>query len=256
MTLDLRISVVIPTYRRINQTILAVQSVLAQTLPAFEIVIVQDEISSTLGDVLRRENLLDLVTLIQIEHTGIPGKVRNIGINNSKGDWISFLDSDDLWLPDKLKQQSIYINRLDLDCISASKDRSLFKSEELFFDVRLSRLLKSNFVVNSTVLVKKVKLMEIGGIPEDRSLVGVEDYAAWLRLCGKVKWMHYQEDLVIYEDSGKDRLSFELRKSVLNSYVAIFSFAEWQINNGKSIILFRFLLKLLKLSLFTLKKSN
>jgi hypothetical protein len=106
------------------------------------------------------------------------------------------------------------------------------------------------------VLVKKVKLMEIGGIPEDRSLVGVEDYAAWLRLCSKVKWMHYQEDLVIYEDSGKDRLSFELRKSVLNSYVAIFSFAEWQINNGKSIILFRFLLKLLKLSLFTLKKSN
>jgi hypothetical protein len=142
-----------------------------------------------------------------------------------------------------------------LDCISASNDRSLFKKEQSFFDVKLSGLLKSNFVVNSSVLVKRDKLMEIGGIPEDRSLVGVEDYAAWLRLCNKVKWVHYLEDLVVYEDSRKDRLSFELRKSLLNSYFAIISFAEWQISNGKRIVLFRFVLKLLKLSLLTFRKK-
>lgn len=256
MTLELRISVVIPTFRRVNQTVVAVKSVLDQTVSVFEIVIVQDEISSTLSDELRKEDLLDSVKLIQIEHTGIPGKVRNVGIENSSGDWIGFLDSDDLWLPDKLKQQTIYIKNLNLDCISASNDRSLFKKERSFFDVRLRGLLKSNFVVNSSVLVKRDKLVEIGGIPEDRSLVGVEDYAAWLRLCNKVKWVHYLEDLVVYEDSGNDRLSFELRKSLLNSYFAIISFAEWRMSNGKRIILFRLVLKLLTLSLITFRKSD
>ena len=256
MTLDLRISVVIPTFRRVNQTVLAVKSVLNQTVSVFEIVIVQDEISSTLLDELRKENLLDSVNLIQIEHTGIPGKVRNVGIDNSSGDWIAFLDSDDAWLPDKLKQQSIFIKKFNLDCISASNDRSLFKKDKSFFDVMLSGLLKSNFVVNSSVLVKRETLMEIGRIPEDRSLVGVEDYAAWLRLCNKVKWVHYLEDFVVYEDSGKDRLSFELRKSLLNSYFAIISFAEWQISNGRRIILFRLVLKLLKLSLISFRKRN
>jgi glycosyltransferase involved in cell wall biosynthesis len=252
--MELRISVVIPTYRRVNQTIHAVKSVLGQTEPVFEIVIVQDEISSALSDELKKEHLLESVKLIQIDHTGIPAKVRNVGIDNSSGDWIGFLDSDDTWLPDKLKQQSAFIKKLNLDCVSTSNVPSLFKKEKSFFEVRLSGLLKSNFVINSSVLVKRDKLMEIGGIPENQSLVGVEDYAAWLRLCNKVKWVHFLGDLVVYEDSEKDRLSFELRKSLFNSYFAIISLAEWRIDSGKKIILFRLMLKLLKLSLLTIRR--
>jgi glycosyltransferase involved in cell wall biosynthesis len=249
MSDNLLISVVIPTYRRTEQTLQAVRSVLNQTIPAFEIIVVQDEISPALCQALQNENLWDSVKFIQIEHSGLPAKVRNIGIKQSAGNWIGFLDSDDIWFPNKLEKQISFIKSMNLDCVSASSPPANSSGDVKKIKVTLKRLLKGNFVVNSSVLAKKDALLRIGGIPEERNLVGVEDYAAWLRLCSSVNWMHFEDDLLRYEDTGHDRLSQELQNSLLNGYFAILSYSEWLISRGKRVIWARVFLRAMKYSL-------
>ena len=249
MSQELLISVVIPTYRRIDQTLVAVRSVLDQSCAAFEIIVVQDEISTGLRSALEKENLIAFVKFIEIEHSGLPAKVRNVGINHSSGNWIGFLDSDDVWFPEKLERQIGHIKSLNLDCVSASSPRVASSSDVKSIKVTLKRLLKSNFVVNSSVLVRKEVLLNIGGIPEEKNLVGVEDYAAWLRLSSKVRWMHFEENLLKYDDNGLDRLSNELQKSYFNSYYAILSYANWFVPQGKRLLFTRICLRFIKLAL-------
>jgi glycosyltransferase involved in cell wall biosynthesis len=246
---DLLVSVVIPTYRRIDQTIEAVKSVVNQTVAAFEIIVVQDEISSALSEALQNQNLLSFVEVIQIEHSGLPARVRNIGISHSRGNWIGFLDSDDVWFPEKLEKQTGYIKSLNLDCVSASSPPLDSSGETKGVRVTLKRLLKSNFVVNSSVLVKKDALLNIGGIPEERNLVGVEDYAAWLRLCTSITWFHFDEDILAYENLATDRLSVDLQKSLLNHYFAILAYVEWLLSKGNKLLVTRFLLKLIRFAI-------
>ena len=249
MSEDLLVSVVIPTYRRIDQTIEAVKSVVNQTVAAFEIIVVQDEISPALSEALQNQNLLSFVKVIQIEHSGLPARVRNIGISQSRGNWIGFLDSDDVWFPEKLEKQTRSIKSLNLDCVSASSPHADSFRDTKEVKVTLRRLLKSNFVVNSSVLVKKDELLKIGGIPEERNLVGVEDYAAWLRLSSNVRWIHFKENLLSYDDTGVDRLSHEMQKSRFNSYYAILSYSEWLVSRGQRVTLARVFLKAMKYSL-------
>lgn len=101
---DICISVIIPTFNRKAALKAALQSVLEQDAPPFEIIVVDD--FSTDGTVE-----LDLLSLDQrirlIRHSENKGgsATRNTGITNAKGNWLAFLDSDDVWLPHRLKHQ-------------------------------------------------------------------------------------------------------------------------------------------------------
>ena len=256
MTEGLLISVVIPTYRRIDQTIEAVKSVVNQSIPVFEIIVVQDEISPALSEALQNQNLLTFVKIIEIEHSGLPAKVRNVGISRSKGNWIGFLDSDDVWFPEKLEKQVGYIKNFKLDCVSSSSPRAISSVDPKGIRVTLKRLLKNNFIVNSSVLVKKDALIRIGGIPEARNLVGVEDYAAWLRLCTSINWLHFEEDVLAYENLAEDRLSFDLQKSPFNQYFAILAYVEWLLSKGNKLLVTRFTLKLVRFAILADKRRD
>lgn len=100
------ISVVIPTYnasRFINQTI---DSVIAQTFKDYEIIVVDDGSSDSTEEIVKSYG--DKVRYIYQDNAG-DGPARNTGIKAAKGEWIAFLDHDDQWLPDKLQQQSEFI---------------------------------------------------------------------------------------------------------------------------------------------------
>ena len=256
MNQEFLISVVIPTYRRIDQTVEAVRSVINQTFVPFEIIVVQDEISPLLSEALQSQNLLSFVKVFQMEHSGLPAKVRNLGIRHSGGNWIGFLDSDDVWFPEKLEKQIDYIKSLNLDCVSASSPKVKSTGDSKKFKVTLKRLLKCNFVVNSSVLVKKDELLRIDGIPEERNLVGVEDYAAWLRLCTSVNWFHFEEDILAYENLAEDRLSVDLQKSTLNRYFAILAYVEWLMSKGNKLLVTRFLLRFMPFTILAGKRRN
>lgn len=98
-----RISAVIPTYNRENTIKRCLDSILNQTYPIFEIIVVDDGSTDKTVDIIEKE-YAGRVTVFRQKNKGAQA-ARNAGIRMAKGDYIAFLDSDDEWLPDKLKLQ-------------------------------------------------------------------------------------------------------------------------------------------------------
>jgi len=98
------VSIIIPTYNRWPVVQAAVNSCLNQTHKNLEVIVVDDgSTDQTIHELKAVAD--DRLRLIERPHTGIIGKIRNIGLRESKGDWLAFLDSDDLWDPTKLTKQ-------------------------------------------------------------------------------------------------------------------------------------------------------
>jgi glycosyltransferase involved in cell wall biosynthesis len=189
-----RISVVIPAYNSeafVAKTIATVQQ---QTVPVFEIIVVDDgskdrtsEVAAACGNdvrVLRQAN-------------GGPAAARNHGIREAKGDWIALLDADDLWLPNKIERQLACLT----DGVSLVHTYCVFdETGPLTPDnVSFDQLWERNTLGTSTVLLKKSAWADVGGFDEDRSIMAVEDYNLWLRLLHKGhKFLTVRERLVDY----------------------------------------------------------
>jgi glycosyltransferase involved in cell wall biosynthesis len=103
------VSVVIPVYNRFERLKYAVESVLAQTLPVSEVILVDDGSIDNTSELLPRyiaqnQAWRDRVSYIHQENQG-PNVARNQGIRLAKGEWLAFNDNDDIWLPQKLEWQ-------------------------------------------------------------------------------------------------------------------------------------------------------
>ena len=103
------ISVVVPTFNRARQVQSALRSVLAQTYPEFEVIIVDDGSTDGTGEALqeliRRRSPGDRQVRYFFQPNQGQSAARNKGIDDARGEWIAFLDSDDVWLPGKLDGQ-------------------------------------------------------------------------------------------------------------------------------------------------------
>ena len=99
------VSVVIPFYSGIEWLFEAIESVLAQTYENIEIIIINDGSPEDLSEFVKEYN--DKIRYVHQENRGAAA-ARNVGINLSKGEYIAFLDADDIWMPNKLKEQ-IYL---------------------------------------------------------------------------------------------------------------------------------------------------
>ena len=99
----MKISVVIPVYNREETLAHAIESALSQTLKPHEVVVIDDGSSDKSAEVA--EGFGDIVRVIRQENAGA-AIARNVGIRHAVGDWIAFLDSDDVWDRDKLKLQT------------------------------------------------------------------------------------------------------------------------------------------------------
>ena len=112
---DITVSAIIPTYNRANIVIRAIQSVLNQTYQNFELLVIDDG---------SQDNTEEIVTGIHdnrikyIRHEKNKGvaAARNTGIEAAKGEFIAFLDSDDEWLPNKLKRIRVRISLSTCNC--------------------------------------------------------------------------------------------------------------------------------------------
>jgi glycosyltransferase involved in cell wall biosynthesis len=93
------ISVIIPTFNRSYIVAEAINSVLSQTIPANEIIVIDDGSTDETSEVLA--SFGDKIIVIKQENKGVSA-ARNAGIDRARGDWIAFLDSDDIWLPNRI----------------------------------------------------------------------------------------------------------------------------------------------------------
>ena len=179
------VSVIIPYFRKKDTLSNSVNSVLKQTYKNFEIIIIYDDESKTdLNFVKGLKNLDNRISVIQNNQKMGAGKSRNIGIDNSKGEFIAFLDADDTWQSNKLSRQINFMKSNNYDVSHTSY--SLIDENHKFLGIRKARnffdlkdLLKSCDIGTSTVIIKKHLL---NNDIQFASLKTKEDFVLWLKL--------------------------------------------------------------------------
>jgi glycosyltransferase involved in cell wall biosynthesis len=200
-----QISVIIPTYNRQELVVAALQSVLAQTITGFEIIIVDD--GSTDQTEQRLQPYLDRIRYVKQANQGVAA-ARNTGVRHAHGELLCFLDSDDLWLPTKLEKQ--------LDWAGAHPEYALIATEIQGIDAAgrptgarkadmyqiqnglvAERLLFGNWIQTSTVMVRRAALERAGGFDEDVGQFG-EDWLLWMRIAAESPIYFLPEALAAY----------------------------------------------------------
>lgn len=184
------ISVVIPSYNHAHFISRALTSLKEQIYTNWEAIIV-DNHSEDSTDELVSQFSDPRISLLKIHNKGIIAASRNLGISVAQGDWIAFLDSDDWWTPDKLLLSIESINSgadliyHDLKVVRETPsrfERDNARSRHLKKPVLMDLLLNDNAISNSSVIVRKSLLTQIGGLDENPLMAGAEDYNAWLRI--------------------------------------------------------------------------
>jgi teichuronic acid biosynthesis glycosyltransferase TuaG len=175
-------SVVIPAYNAafsIGQTL---DTVMAQTWKSFEVLVVDDGSSDdTAGLVRTFERRDSRVRLIASSHFGRPAGPRNIGIRQSVGDYIAFLDADDIWRPEKLANDAAYLADDPVDFLFSGCRYFLGSPDNVVavLDPRPinKQILFRNLVMIQTVCVNRRVIAEERLLfDEDPRLRGIEDY--------------------------------------------------------------------------------
>ena len=181
------ISVIIPTFNRAESLKKAIESVLSQSYEDWELIIV-DNSSNDNTQLLVKDYENEKVKFITVENKGIIAYSRNIGIDNAKGKYVAFLDSDDWWESQKLEKaiKSLINNKADIayhDCnLLSSLSKSKTNCRSLKNNTLNDLAINGNAVVTSSVVVLKERLKDVGGFDESIEIVGWEDYHLWLKL--------------------------------------------------------------------------
>ncbi len=181
-------TVVIPAYNTQSWVASTIESALAQDYEPIEIVVVDDGSTDETVEVLQQFG--DRIVLIRQANAG-PARARNVGARRSQGEFIAFLDSDDLWQPSRLR---VCIDRLQTtDADAVTTDAWIIEQDTLsnrrYYDTlefpvgraQLAAMVRRNFVFSSVVTRRNV-FEAVDGFREVRSLSGSEDYDLWLRV--------------------------------------------------------------------------
>ena len=204
------VSVVITTYNRVSLVERALASVLAQSLPADEIIIVDD--GSTDDTVSTLKSLHPEVNLIQQDNQGVSA-ARNTGISAARHDWIALLDSDDVWHENKLERQ--------IKALKNAPEYLFCHSDEIWVrnGVRVNQMNKHKkagghifqhclplcAISPSAALIHRSLFEEIGLF--DETLPACEDYDLWLRVCSRYPVLYIDEALITKHGGHDDQLS-------------------------------------------------
>lgn len=204
------VSVIIPTFNRAKLLPRAIQSVLIQTTPADEIIVIDDGSTDETATIVQSE--FTRIKYIHQDNQGISA-ARNSGINHAQGEWIAFLDSDDEWLPAKLeKQKSALLNNpeyrichTDEIWIRNGRRVNPHKKHQKYGGEIYKFCLPLCVISPSSVLIHKQVFTKLGNF--DTTLPACEDYDMWLRICAYNPVLYIDEPLMIKYGGHTDQLS-------------------------------------------------
>lgn len=181
------VSVIIPYFKKKKFFDRTINSVISQTYKNFEILIIYDDENREELNFIKKFIKKKEVRLIVNKKNLGAGKSRNIGINMSKGKFIAFIDSDDVWHKDKLKKQIYIMKKKNYKFTHTSYD--IINQNHKIIGTRYAKkylnhsdLLKSCDIGLSTVIIEK-KFLKNQKFP---SLKTKEDYVMWLNLSKKI----------------------------------------------------------------------
>ncbi len=201
-----KVSVVIPAYNKADLTVKTIESVLNQTYPNIEIIVVDD--GSTDSTKIKLSLFANKIRYVYKENGGACS-ARNLGIQLAEGEYIALLDCDDLYLPQKIE--------LCIDYLKKHPDFGFVHTAAYFIDGK-SRILRTfshyksrrvgwiaksllfrNFICNSTVIVRKACFEKVGFFNE--KIFTPADWDMWLKLAEKYKVGYIDIPLTSYRIS-------------------------------------------------------
>ncbi len=205
------VSVIMPTYNRADYLPYAIKSVLGQTYQELELHIINDGSTDNTDEVVE-SFASDKRVRYHCQINKGQSAARNVGIEKSRGEYICLLDSDNLWVDDKLEiQLKYFIENPDADIIYGDgqsidehgRDIATQPIKRYSGHITAS-LLISNYISNNTAICKSRCFREMGSF--DENLRYAEDYDLWLRFSTKYKFKYTPRIYTKYRVSG-DRLS-------------------------------------------------
>ncbi len=204
------VSVIIPTYNRDWIVKEAIESVLAQDFSDYELIVVDDGSDDRTPEILAAYE--DPITVIRQSNRGVSA-ARNRGIAAATGRLIAFLDSDDLWLPQKLSVQVNFFAENPDAVICQTEERWVRNGVRVnpkkrhlkFSGMIFERSLALCLVSPSAVMITKALFDAVGVFDED--LPACEDYDLWLRISCRYPVDLIENPLIIKRGGHADQLS-------------------------------------------------
>lgn len=204
------VSVIIPTFNRGYCLAESIRSVLDQSFTDLELIVVDDGSTDNTQEVVRQ---FTGIQLIQLEENRGVSFARNRGIEQAQGNWIAFLDSDDLWEKGKLRSQ--------IQWVEQNPESQAVYTDEIWIrnGVRVNPMNKHQkysgnifkyclplcIVSPSSVLLRAELLNEVGGF--DESMPVCEDYDLWLRIAKRYPFNFLAKKLIVKRGGHEDQLS-------------------------------------------------
>ena len=216
------VSVIMPAYNAVSTIGESIESVLVQTFRDWELIIVNDASSD---DTVKIAEIYEDSRILIHSHSTNQGvaAARNTGLQHVKGEYIAFLDSDDLWEKDKLEKQVRFIQENDaaISYTSTAYIRNgkisgyVLRAEQ---ELTYRNLLKRNLMSCSSVMVRRDYMISF---PKGYMH---EDLAVWLQIVKKVGYAHgLDEPLLIYRmgESTKSSSRIKSARMTYNTYINV-----------------------------------
>lgn len=213
-----RVSVVIPAYNAAATLPATLNSVFRQTFTDYEVVVVDDGSTDSTRTVLAGYG--DRLRVLHKMNEGKPAAARNLGVRESRGEYVAFLDADDCWRPNKLELQVPLLEQNPAVGLVYSA-ASVVDGEGR--EVRVSRcapegrgrinrlLCVRNVMVGSSVIARRRAIAEAGGF--DESLTSIENWDLWIRIARRWEVDFVDRPLTVYRvHAGNRSADVELRR--------------------------------------------
>lgn len=222
------VSVIITTYNRPDYLAETLKSVVGQTYESLEIIVVDD--GSATNEAEKVCASVHACKYYKIKNQGVAA-ARNYGLKQATGDYIAFLDDDDLWLPHKIAKQVLLLEaHSDFDlthCPCEIIDEHSKKTGQIIGrhkdpnlkhgDVKM-RMMASWTLMMPSVLLKRSLIDKVGSFNEAMPQAG-EDMEFWTRCSFYTKFYYFDEPLALYRKHGANISSENSKYSILPLYL-------------------------------------
>jgi teichuronic acid biosynthesis glycosyltransferase TuaG len=232
------VSIIMPAYNSEKYIGESIDSVLLQTYKNWELIIVDDGSVDNTRKIVTQYAQNDRRINYYFQSNQKQGKARNTGINKSKGELIAFLDSDDLWAPEKLEIQVEYLKNSQSDLLFSNGYIYTHNSNNIIGSFEnltgsyqgqdaIELFLEHNRIPILSVLTYRIVLEKVGGFEENKQIQNVEDYHLWLKLLiAGFSFYGIPDKLVFYrqhdsQSTSKDAMSSEEVFYMLSNYVKV-----------------------------------
>jgi len=260
------VSVILPNYNSARYIELTLESILNQSYSNLEIIVVDNGSTDKSLDLIKSKILEDnRIKLIELgQNSGGPALPRNIGIRESSGSHLAFIDSDDVWHNKKISIQMNIIKHYETQFVSCEKmdfydDSDILIKEEYdendisLTKVSFNKLLQKNTLSTSGVLIDK-KLVKNLSFSEDKKYIAIEDYLLWLQIHENLSFSYFVNLPLLYYRKSSNSLT-PLKTKIFIQKVLLFSLYKF---SKKQSFLFRIkiLIKYIMQSFFSYISSK